>query len=673
VRHPSREPPNAAVSGYNRIPKGDAPMLDKELSLRALILGAVIAIIFTAANVYLGLRVGITIASSIPAAVISMGIFRLFNTGTIRENNIVQTVASAGGTLSAIIFVLPGLVMIGYWRGFDFWTTFLICALGGTLGVLFSIPLRRALVVNSPLPFPEGRAAAEVLKVGATGDEAPDNVLERNKGPLIVLWGALVAAGAQIVSFMGLAAATVATFFRAGSGVSGVTVGFSLALVGAGHLVGISVGIAMLCGLLISWAVLLPMLTAGMPGDIQEVAETIFRSEVRFIGAGTIGVAAIWSLVKLVGPVAKGIADTMKAGSAAKTGAHDDRDMPMGTIALLSVVCLVAIGTLLFLFVQGEPSLQPYTWQLVLGGVGFTIVIGAFIATVAGYMAGLIGASNSPVSGIGILAIVIGSLLLASFVQPALGDGATNALVAFALFAVAMVFSIATISNDNLQDLKTGQLVGASPWRQQIALIVGVIAGALVIGPVLDLLNHAYGFPGDPNRDAIAAEPLGAPQATLISTLARGVLNAELRWDLIAIGAGIGVAVILFDEILGFFKTLRIPPLAVGIGMYLPMDTTQPVIFGAIVGWLYDRAVSKRENAEMAKRFGVLLACGFIVGESLLGILNAALIVATNNPAPIAVVGEDFIATSRWVGAILFAVLLFLSYSWMSRQSRQPK
>jgi putative OPT family oligopeptide transporter len=551
-------------------------MFDRELSLRGLILGAVIAIIFTAANVYLGLRVGITIASSIPAAVISMGIFRLFNTGSIRENNIVQTVASAGGTLSAIIFVLPGLVMIGYWRGFDFWTTFLICALGGTLGVLFSIPLRRALVVNSPLPFPEGVAAAEVLKVGATGDEAPQNVLERNKGPLIVLFGALVAAAAQIVSFMGLAAANVQNFFRVGSGVSGVTVGFSLALVGAGHLVGISVGIALLCGLLISWAVLLPYLTAGVPGEIAEVAETVFRSQVRFIGAGAIGVAAIWSLVKLVGPVAKGIADTMSAGAAAKTGARDDRDMPIGAISLLSLICLVAIGTLLYLFIQGEPSLQPYTWQLVIGGVIFTVLVGAFIAIVAGYMAGLIGASNSPVSGIGILSIVSGALLLAMFVQPALGQGATNALVAFALFAVAMVFSIATISNDNLQDLKTGQLVGASPWRQQVALIVGVIAGSIVIGPVLDLLNAAYGFPGDPNRAAIAAEPLGAPQATLISTLARGVLNAELRWDLIGLGAAIGVVVCFIDEILGFLKLLRIPPLAVGIGMYLPMDTTQP-------------------------------------------------------------------------------------------------
>jgi putative OPT family oligopeptide transporter len=645
-------------------------MLDKELSLRALILGAVIAIIFTAANIYLGLRVGITIASSIPAAVISMGIFRLFRTGSIRENNIVQTVASAGGTLSAIIFVLPGLVMIGYWRGFDFLTTFLICALGGTLGVLFSIPLRRALVVNSPLPFPEGVAAAEVLKVGATGDEAPQNVLERNKGPLIVLYGALIAAGAQIVSFMGLAAATLQTFFRLGPGVSGVTAGFSLALVGAGHLVGISVGIAMLVGVLISWAVLVPYLTTGIAGDIAEAAENVFFGQVRFIGAGTIGVAAIWSLFRLVGPVAKGIADTMAAGNAAKTGAREDRDLGLGTIALLSIVCLAAIGRLLFLFIQNEPSLQPYTWPLVLGGVAFTVIVGAFIATVAGYMAGLIGASNSPVSGIGILAIVMGTLFLALFAQPALGEGATNALVAFALFAVAMVFSIATISNDNLQDLKTGQLVGASPWRQQVALIVGVIAGALIIGPVLDLLNHAYGFPGDPNREAIAGEPLGAPQAALISTLARGVLNAELDWNLIGIGAAIGVVVVFIDEILGFLKIMRIPPLAVGIGMYLPMDATEPVIVGAIIGWLYNRAVEKRENGEMAKRFGVLMASGFIVGESLLGVLNSGLIVATNNATPIAIVGEEFAAASRWVAVALFATLLVISYAWVSRQSR---
>lgn len=644
-------------------------MKPSELTLRGLILGAVIAVIFTAANVYLGLRVGITIASSIPAAVISMGIFRLFNTGSIRENNIVQTVASAGGTLSAIIFVLPGLVMIGWWQGFPFWITFLICALGGTLGVLFSIPLRRALVVNSPLPFPEGVAAAEVLKVGASGDEAPANVIERNRGPLIVLYGAIVAAASQIVTFMGLSVGAVAHFFRVGQSVTGITFGLSLALAGAGHLVGISVGIAMLVGLLISWVGLMPMLTAGVPGEIAEVAETVFRGQVRFVGAGAIGIAAIWSLIKLVGPLIKGVSDTMAAGSSAKTGAHDDRDIPLGVIALLSLICLAAIAALLYLFMQGTP-LAALGWPLIAGGVVFTVIVGAFIATVAGYMAGLIGASNSPVSGIGILAIVSGSVLLAMFVQPLLDAGATDALVAFALFAVAIVFSIATISNDNLQDLKTGQLVGASPWRQQVALIVGVIAGSLVIGPVLDLLNAAYGFPGDPNRASIVAEPLAAPQATLISSLARGVLNADLNWNLILMGVGIGVVMIFIDEILGFLKTLRIPPLAVGIGMYLPTDVTTPVVLGAIIGYFYNRAVEKRENGEMAKRFGVLLACGFIVGESLLGILNAGLIVGTNNPAPIAIVGEEFAGMARYVGVALFALLLFVSYLWVARQSR---
>ncbi len=644
-------------------------MKQSELTIRGLILGAVIAVIFTAANVYLGLRVGLTIASSIPAAVISMGIFRLFNTGSIRENNIVQTVASAGGTLSAIIFVLPGLVMIGWWQGFPFWITFLICALGGTLGVLFSIPLRRTLVVNSPLPFPEGVAAAEVLKVGASGDEAPADMLERNRGPLIVLWGALVAAGAQIVGFMGFASAALAQFFRVGQGVSGITFGLSLALAGAGHLVGISVGIAMLIGLLISWAGLMPMLTAGVEGGLQEVAETVFRGQVRFVGAGAIGVAAIWSLLKLVGPLMKGVSDTMAAGKGAKTGAHDDRDIPMGMIGVLSLICLIAIAALLYLFMQGTP-LESLGLPLAVGGVVFTVIVGAFIATVAGYMAGLIGASNSPVSGIGILAIVSGSVLLAMFVQPMLDAGATDALVAFALFAVAIVFSIATISNDNLQDLKTGQLVGASPWRQQVALIVGVIAGSLVIGPVLDLLNAAYGFPGDPNRAAIVAEPLAAPQATLISSLARGVLNADLDWNLILMGAGIGVVVIFIDEILGFLKLMRIPPLAIGIGMYLPTDVTTPVVMGAAIGWFYNRAVEKRENGEMAKRFGVLLACGFIVGESLLGILNAGLIVATNNPAPIAIAGEGFAGVSPYVGAAMFALLLLASYLWVARQSR---
>lgn len=641
---------------------------ETELTVRGLALGAIIAAVFTAANVFLGLRVGLTIASSIPAAVISMGILRAFRTGNIRENNIVQTVGSAGGTLSAIIFVLPGLVMVGWWRGFPFVQTFLVCALGGILGVLFSIPLRRALVINSTLPFPEGVAAAEVLKAGATGDEASSDALERKRGPIVVLVGALVAAGTQIVSYTGLAAAGMSQFFRVGSGATGVQIGFSLALLGAGHLVGISVGLAMLVGLVIAWGIATPLLSAGVAGPAADVARTVWATKVRFIGAGAIGIAAIWSLLKLIKPVASGLIATARAGAAGTSVADRDRDLSLGLIVTLSAGCLVMIGWLLFDFI-GIGALTGLGWPLVIGAVFFTVLIGAFVATVAGYMAGLIGASNSPVSGIGILATVFAALLLAVFVQPRVGPAATESLVAFALFGVAIVFSIATISNDNLQDLKTGQLVGASPWRQQVALIVGVIAGSLVIPPVLDLLNHAYGFPGDPNRAAIAAAPLPAPQAALISTLARGVLNAELDWSVIGIGVLVGLATIILDEFLGARKLLRLSPLAIGIGIYLPMDAAQPVVVGAVVGWLYDRMMSARPSAEMAKRFGVLLASGLIVGESLLGVLNAGLIVATGKESPLALVGGDFAGVSRWVGLALLAVTVVLSYRWVARQS----
>ncbi len=646
-------------------------MKDNELTLRGLLLGAVIAIVFTAANVYLGLKVAITIASSIPAAVISMGVFRIFKTGNIRENNIVQTVASAGGTLSAIIFVLPGLIMIGWWTGFPYWVTFGICALGGILGVLFSIPLRRALVVNTPLPFPEGVAAAAVLQAGATGDEASADALERNRGPLIVLWGAIVSAGLQAVTFTGVAAATLTKYFRIGLGATGIDLGWSLALVGAGHLVGISVGIAMLIGLAITWGFFVPYWTPlhmSEGGDLSAIVTGVWK-DVRFIGAGAIAVAAIWSMVKLVGPVIAGMRATMAANKAG-AGASGARDVSMMSVVLLSLLCLGLIALLLWNFIGGT-ALAPLAIPLTVGGLLFVVVVGFFVATVAGYMAALIGASNSPVSGIGILATVVAALLLALFAKPLLGASAIDAMVAFALFVVSAVFSVATIANNNLQDLKTGVLVGASPWRQQVALIVGVIAGSLVIPPVLDLLNSAYGFPGDPHRHAVVATPLPAPQATLISTLAKGALSTGLPWHLLGIGAAIGVALIVIDEILGALKLLRIPPLAVGIGIYLPMSATQPVILGSIIGWLYDRGVGKGPNGEMAKRFGVLMASGLIVGESLLGVLNAGVIAGTNNPSPFALVGPAFAEYANWIGAALFAILTLGIYLWTARQAKR--
>ncbi len=641
-----------------------------ELTIRALLLGAAITLVFTAANVYLGLKVGLTFASSIPAAVISMVVLRMFRTGDILENNIVQTVASAAGTLSSIIFVLPGLVMIGWWTGFPFWTSFAICAFGGILGVMFSIPLRRALVANSPLPYPEGVAAAEVLRVGTQSEGAAE---ENKRGLIVVLVGSIASAGYAALVGMRLCAAELGYFFRFGAGATGASMGLSLALMGAGHLVGLSVGLAMLAGLIIAWGIATPWLTALHPaiGEAADIATNVWRTQVRFIGAGAIGVAAIWALAKLAGPVLGGLVSSFSAKGGAAPARHE-QDIPGWLVGLISLGCLAPLAVLLWDFLR-DSALATQALPLIAAGVAFIVVGGFFVAAVCGYMAGLIGSSNSPLSGVGILAIVSFAALLAAFALPLVGEAGKTTLVAFSLIVVAIVFSVATISNDNLQDLKTGQLVGASPWRQQAALIFGVLAGAAVIPPILDLLNNAYGFAGAANTTAIVAEPLPAPQATLISTLAKGVIGGDLDWGLIGIGAIVGVGLVIVDEILGLLKLVRLPPLAVGIGIYLPMATTAPVVLGALIGRAYDNWMAKTPDPEAGKRLGVLLASGLIVGESLFGVLLAGLIVGTSAQTPLAVVGDGFQTASLWLGGGVFVATVAALYAWIGGQARKAR
>ena len=646
-------------------------MKPKELTLRSLILGALITTIFTAANVYLGLKVGLTFASSIPAAVISMAILSFVKDSSILENNIVQTVASAAGTLSAIIFVLPGLVIVGWWTGFPFWQSFLICLSGGVLGVVFTIPLRRALVTNSDLPYPEGVAAAEVLKVGSgTRGETKDDTGEAREGLVAVILGSVASAGLAIVTATRIAAGQVTGFFRLGAlASSGYDIAFSLALVGAGHLVGLSVGMAMLTGLVIAWAVAVPILTSMQPAaeGVALSAHTlaIWRTQVRFIGAGAIAIAAIFTLAKLAKPVVGGLVSTL-ASSRVK-GIRDDRDRDISPpwILALTAACLLITGWLAFTFVRST-VLAPSAVTLTLIAIPFVLLGGFLIAGICGYMAGLIGASNSPISGVGILSIVLCASVLVFAVSPT--TETRPALVAFALFVTAIVFACATISNDNLQDLKTGQLVGASPMRQQIALIVGVAAGASVIPFVLNLLTHAYGFAGAANVGVVAPNPLPAPQATLISALAQGVIGGSLDWKMIGIGALVGVGLILLDILLGAMKKLRIPPLAVGIGIYLPMSATFAVVIGAVISYWYDRRTRSLANPERAERLGTLVASGLIVGESLWGVINAGLIVGLSNDAPIGLVSADF-ALGPWLGALGFVGVIIWLYRWMLRRS----
>ena len=665
-----------------------------ELTVRALLLGCVLAVVFTAANTYLGLKVGLTFASAIPAAVISMAILRAFKTSTIWENMTVQTVASVGGAMSSIIFVLPGLVMVGWWTGFPFWESVLICVFGGVLGVTFSIPLRRALVVDAGLPYPEGVAAAEVLTVGSRGAEQTDSAVRENKAGLaIVIVGAIVSTVyAWLVSarvFAGEAARFVKLPASLGGGATGLGFGMQFALLGAGHLIGLTVGLAQLFGLIVAWFVFVPLMTSpdlvawlashGIDSiastvagaSPEELATTVWRREVRFMGAGVIGVAALWTLIKLAGPLVGGLTSALAANRRRVGGEvleRSEQDIPIHLIGLISVACLVGIAGILAVFSQSNPTLAGSTALLVGGGLVYVVVIGFAVAAICGYMAGLIGSSNSPVSGVGILAIVIASVLMLG-VMALSGLPADPSVVAFALIVTAVVFAVAVIANDNLQDLKTGQLVGATPWRQQTALIIGVGAGAIVIPLILNLLNQAFGFEGGPA--GIADEPLAAPQATLISALAKGVIDGGLRWDLIGIGAVIGVVIIVLDAVLNATSKgkVKLPPLAVGIGFYLPAAVTTMLVIGAIAGWVYDRAIKTTRFADVGRRMGVLLASGLIVGESLFLVMTAGVIVGTRNDAPFALIAEGSTWPAMLAGIVAFAVLILALYTWVRSRS----
>jgi putative OPT family oligopeptide transporter len=644
-----------------------------ELTLRGLVLGAAITLVFTAANVYLGLKVGLTFASTIPAAVISMAVLRTLKNATIFENNIVQTVASAAGTISAIIFVLPGLVMVGWWTGFPFWESFSVCAIGGTLGVMYSVPLRRALVTQSDLPYPEGVAAAEVLKVGVGGGSAGD-VAHNRAGLIALVTGTLASAGFAAIVGTRLFAGEVAAYFRAGPATTGLGFSLSLALVGAGHLIGLSVGLAILAGLFVAWGIATPLLTAMHPiaGPAADVAISVWAHQVRFVGAGAIGVAAIWTLARLAKPVWGGVASAIIASRHLARGEsglpRTERDIPIAIVAIVSGLCLIPLAILLAIFLSGS-ALASQAVPLAIGAIAYIVVAGFLVAAACGYMAGLIGSSNSPVSGLAILAVIGASLLLL-----ALGNHSTaaagSALVAYALFVTAVLVCVATIANDNLQDLKTGQLVDATPWRQQTALIFGVAMGALVIPPILDLLNHAYGFAGAPHH-ATVAQPLPAPQATLISALAKGVIQGQINWGLMGAGALVGLVTILVDELLRITGRFRLPPLAIGLGIYLPASTTAPVVLGAIAGWFYNRWASHQSKPDKAKQLGVLTASGLIVGESLFGVLLAGLIVVTSNPNPLSVVGDWFAPAATAIGALAFVLAVLGLYQFTANLTKR--
>ena len=651
----------------------------REFTLRGVLLGALITLAFTAANVYLGLKVGLTFASAIPAAVISMALLYRFKDSNILENNLVQTQASSAGALSAVIFVLPSLLMLGLWAGFPFWQTALVCAAGGTLGVLYTVPLRRVMVVQSSLPYPEGVAAAEVLRVGqAQREPGAASTGQRSSGGMVSLaWGTALAALFGFLSGgLRLLGDAVNFWLPAGNVVFRVAAGFSPALLAAGYLMGAAAGMATLLGLVLCWAVVVPWLMASSTlaegQTLSALALQLWSSKARFLGAGVIGISALWTVATLIRPILAAMAQQpVRAASSSPRTVHDatDQDMPRHWMLLIGLVSLAVLWGVSDDFIASHLSHLSGPARALLAAVCvlFTAVFGFVVAAACGYMAGLVGSSASPISGIGIIATIlmgVALLMLHTWV-PAFADGvAGQAGVGLVLFMVSVILAMAAISNDNLQDLKTGYLVGATPWRQQVVLIIGCVVGAVVIPPVLNLLYHAYGFAGALPREGMDAQQvLAAPQATLMQQIAGGIFNGSLDWNMLGLGVAVGVAVIAVDVLLRRSGRGALPPLAVGLGIYLPPTIGMTLTLGAVLGWAIQRRVRaygvQRGSAWVtaAEERGLLLASGLIVGESLMGLLLAALIGLSGQDAPLALVGAGFATPAMLLGLVYFCAL----------------
>lgn len=665
-------------------PIGDMYANHKELTLRGIILGALITVIFTASNVYLGLKVGLTFASSIPAAVISMAVLKFAKDSNILENNIVQTQASAAGTLSSIIFVLPALLMLGYWTGFPFWQTTILCIAGGILGVIFTIPLRYAMVVNSDLPYPEGVAAAEILRAGEQDTADTPAQSDASTGAKdIVIGGALSGIVAFLTGGLRVLADSAGYWFKAGSAITQLPMGFSLALLGAGYLVGVAGGIAILLGIIIAWGAAVPILTSMTPQpsdmEMSAFAMKIWKENVRFIGAGTIGVAAIWTLLTLMKPMIEGLKISMQAlkGGNSSNLSRMEQDLSPKVMIGWTVVMTLLLAVSFYQFVADASLPAGLAWLLVLVCTAVTFIIGFLVAAACGYMAGLVGSSSSPISGIGIISIVVISLilLLVGNAYPQLlttGDG--KFVTALVLFCGSAVLCVATISNDNLQDLKTGYLVKATPWRQQVALMIGVVVGALVISPILELLYKAYGFTGAlPRPDMDASQALGAPQATLMTTIAKGIFAHNLNWDFILIGVLIGAVLIVADTLLRKTSAGKysLPVLAVGMGIYLPPTINMPIFIGSVLAWWIKNRITKNSaaaqrerNLKLAERKGTLFAAGLIVGESLIGVIMAFIIAASvttgGSDAPLALKLANWDNLAQWLGLLAFVLAIVI-------------
>ncbi|MFL2511376.1 MAG: OPT family oligopeptide transporter [Candidatus Neomarinimicrobiota bacterium] len=572
--------------------------MKNEITVKAFFLSIILSIVLSSAMTYLGLYAGMTISASIPAAIMSMGILRLFKDSNILENNIVQTAASAGESLAAgVIFTLPALLLVGYWDTISYWEVTKIAMVGGILGALFTVPLRRALILKAQLRFPEGVATAAVLKTGHETDAEKSQESLKLIG-LSALVGGVVKLGELAFSIWSSAIGGAIAIKGA---IFGMGASLSPSLFSVGYIVGRNIGILAFTGGLISWAVAIPIYSYlyGFEGDNYfESANIIWNAKIRYLGVGAMVVGGIWSVIQLAKPLIESIQLSLKTlGENSDNISLEERDLPINYVFIAILAMLVPIS-LTYYGIIGS-----WTSAMILSII--MAIFGFLFSAVAAYMAGVVGSSNNPISGVTIATILFSSLLIITFFDVDSSKGA-----AAAILIGAVVCCAAAIGGDNLQDLKTGNIVGATPWKQQIMQLVGVVSAALTLGIVLTLLHEAYG---------IGSSDLPAPQAVLMTNVANGVFSGNLEWGMIYAGAILGVIIILIDQYQAYRKAdFRVPILAVAIGIYLPIELTLPIFIGGMINHLANRTAS-----ESGKNNGLLIASGLITGEALMAIFIA--------------------------------------------------
>ncbi|MCF7839932.1 MAG: oligopeptide transporter, OPT family [Candidatus Marinimicrobia bacterium] len=620
-----------------------------EITVKSLILGALLSMVLASANAYLGLFAGMTVSASIPAAVISMGILRLFRTHSIQENNIVQTSASAGESLAAgVIFTVPALILMGYWDSFDYWEITKLAALGGILGVLFTIPLRRALILEAKLQFPEGVATAEVLRSGEiTAEDRSDPVrMATKREDVWIIAKAGLAGGFVKLMEQGFLAwhSALEGATRIGSSIFGFGSNLSPALISVGYIVGRNISSLIFMGGLISWFVGIPLYTKFHPmpdGAALDNAYDIWNAQIRYMGVGAMVVGGLWSLIKLFPALKQGIQSSLqvyKDRFSTVAVPKEEQDIPIQWVGIGALLSIIPIAMLYFKVLDNP--VFAITLAILMPIFGF------LFSAVASYMAGLVGSSNNPISGVTIATILLTSLILLLEMGTGNMAGAAGAILVGAVVCIA-----AAIGGDNMQDLKTGYLVGATPWKQQVMQMVGVISGALVIGWTLDVLHTAY---------TIGSPKLAAPQALLMASVAEGVFKGNLPWTMVIYGALLGVFIIVLDVIQEKRgASFRFPILAVAVGIYLPISLSTPIFIGGMLAHF----AKKVGGGKRGEKAGLLMASGLITGEALMGILVAIPIFITGN--------KDVWPTMSWVPAGVGEIVFALVIIWLFYQAKR--